>query len=324
MHSITKHTFFLSPFGMVMPNRNGGDYRYGFQNQEVDNEVKGNSNSVNYKFRMHDPRVGRFFAVDPLTSSYPWNSPYAFSENRVVDAIELEGLECKRISTGQYLPTCSPNVKSEQVSVPSSMLKNSTGYEIEVSNSQEGIRKMMSNIQEANGYPRTPNLIESKSITKSKIQHTLVEKNGVKYYHEERKVTTTLLNYDEEGGFKDITVIESTIDLGMQKVISGDLKTGLRLSSKPEDFAAGNPKPPVITTIKIDNKDKLSTLVSIRNYVGERNLPGIAEDLANNEHWDSNSWEAILETAAKMSEDLADKLVKHPIKDVITSRKKKK
>ncbi|CAM4042353.1 MULTISPECIES: hypothetical protein [Flavobacterium] len=42
---------------------------------------------------MHDPRVGRFFAVDPLFRDYPHNSTYAFSENRVVDAVELEGLE---------------------------------------------------------------------------------------------------------------------------------------------------------------------------------------------------------------------------------------
>ncbi|OWP74764.1 hypothetical protein BWG23_12985 [Flavobacterium oreochromis] len=42
---------------------------------------------------MHDPRVGRFFATDPLEVIYPWNSPYAFSENRVIDMVELEGLE---------------------------------------------------------------------------------------------------------------------------------------------------------------------------------------------------------------------------------------
>jgi hypothetical protein len=42
---------------------------------------------------MHDPRVGRFFAVDPLAGKYPWNSTYAFSENRVIDGVELEGLE---------------------------------------------------------------------------------------------------------------------------------------------------------------------------------------------------------------------------------------
>lgn len=42
---------------------------------------------------MHDPRIGRFFAVDPLFKDYPYNSPYAFSENRVMDAVELEGRE---------------------------------------------------------------------------------------------------------------------------------------------------------------------------------------------------------------------------------------
>ncbi len=83
------------PFGMTVPNRSYSSlsYRYGFQGQEKDDEVKGNENSINYKFRMHDPRVGRFFAVDPLTYKYPHNSTYAFSENRVIDGIELEGLE---------------------------------------------------------------------------------------------------------------------------------------------------------------------------------------------------------------------------------------
>ena len=82
------------PFGMLMPERNGGgDYRYGFQNQEVDNEIKGKGNSVNYKYRMHDARLGRFFAVDPLTSKYPHYTPYSFSGNKVIQFIELEGLE---------------------------------------------------------------------------------------------------------------------------------------------------------------------------------------------------------------------------------------
>ncbi|WP_438422962.1 RHS repeat-associated core domain-containing protein [Aquimarina macrocephali] len=83
------------PFGMLQPNRHkdSKSYRYGFQGQEKDDEIKGEGNSVNYKYRMHDPRIGRFFAVDPLASSYPYNSTYAFSENKVIDGIELEGLE---------------------------------------------------------------------------------------------------------------------------------------------------------------------------------------------------------------------------------------
>ncbi|MEW4923102.1 RHS repeat-associated core domain-containing protein [Algibacter sp. 2305UL17-15] len=89
---------------MTLTNRSGGSpgsYRYGFQGQEMDDEIKGEGNSVNYKYRMHDPRVGRFFAVDPLASSYPWNSTYAYSENSVINSIELEGLESFRVITQQ-------------------------------------------------------------------------------------------------------------------------------------------------------------------------------------------------------------------------------
>ena len=77
-----------------MPERfGGGDYRCSFQGQEADKEVKGKGNSVNYKYRMHDARLGRFFAVDPLATQFVYNSPYAFSENDVIRAIELEGAE---------------------------------------------------------------------------------------------------------------------------------------------------------------------------------------------------------------------------------------
>lgn len=83
------------PFGMLVPNRHGStdSYRYGFQGQEKDDEIKGEGNSLNYTFRMHDPRVGRFFAVDPIGQSFPWYSPYQFAGNNPIYAIELEGLE---------------------------------------------------------------------------------------------------------------------------------------------------------------------------------------------------------------------------------------
>jgi RHS repeat-associated protein len=85
---------------MLVPNRHGSSnsYRYGFQGQEKDDELKGEGNSLNYTFRMHDPRVGRFFARDPLEMDYPWYSPYQFSGNRVIDMIELEGAENARPS----------------------------------------------------------------------------------------------------------------------------------------------------------------------------------------------------------------------------------
>jgi hypothetical protein len=53
---------------------------------------------VSYEYRIEDPRIGRFFSVDPLAYSFPWNSPYAFSENDVISAVELEGLEKDKIN----------------------------------------------------------------------------------------------------------------------------------------------------------------------------------------------------------------------------------
>ncbi|MBO6516824.1 MAG: hypothetical protein JJ975_09775 [Bacteroidia bacterium] len=55
--------------------------------------MSGKGNCYAFKYRVHDPRLGRFLSVDPLSSDYPWNSSYAFAENKVIRYIELEGRE---------------------------------------------------------------------------------------------------------------------------------------------------------------------------------------------------------------------------------------
>ncbi|NBC58125.1 MAG: LysM peptidoglycan-binding domain-containing protein [Bacteroidetes bacterium] len=83
------------PYGMLLPGRNGSvdSYRYGFNGEENDNEVMGEGNFQNYGMRMYDPRIGRFPSVDPLTKSYPMLSPYQFSSNTPIWAVDLDGLE---------------------------------------------------------------------------------------------------------------------------------------------------------------------------------------------------------------------------------------
>jgi RHS repeat-associated protein len=89
------------PFGSTQPGRfsppnlvGQGGYRYWFQSQEKDDEISGSAGThYSYTYRMYDARIAKFLSVDPLAPSYPWNSPYAFAENRVVDGIDLEGLE---------------------------------------------------------------------------------------------------------------------------------------------------------------------------------------------------------------------------------------
>jgi RHS repeat-associated protein len=65
--------------------------RYGFQGQELQKDL--DLGWSQFKWRMHDPAIGRFGGVDPLADKYVYQSPFNFSENRLIDGRELEGLE---------------------------------------------------------------------------------------------------------------------------------------------------------------------------------------------------------------------------------------
>ncbi|MGJ3234668.1 RHS repeat-associated core domain-containing protein [Marivirga sp.] len=81
-----------------------------FQDQEYDEET----GWVQFKWRNHQPELGRFFNVDPLAEDYYYNSPYAFSENQVVAHVELEGMEkaYRDPATGTIVPA-SDNIRQD-------------------------------------------------------------------------------------------------------------------------------------------------------------------------------------------------------------------
>ena len=86
------------PFGMPMTGRSevaagAESHRYGYNGMEGDPEMKGQGNSMNYKYRAYDPRLGRFFQQDPLRAKYPELTPYQFASNSPIYMIEFEGLE---------------------------------------------------------------------------------------------------------------------------------------------------------------------------------------------------------------------------------------
>ncbi len=68
-----------------------GRYKYWYQEQERQTDLDLNWDS--FKYRNYDYAIGRFMSVDPLAEKYPYNGVYNFSENRVIDGRELEGLE---------------------------------------------------------------------------------------------------------------------------------------------------------------------------------------------------------------------------------------
>jgi RHS repeat-associated protein len=81
---------------MTMPGRsysaNSSKYRYGYNGKEMDNEVKGNGNQLDYGERIYDPRLGRFLSVDPLAGEYPYQSTYVFAANNPISLIDILGL----------------------------------------------------------------------------------------------------------------------------------------------------------------------------------------------------------------------------------------
>lgn len=87
------------PFGLTFNSysrENSVENKIKFQGQEHVDDLGLNWDS--FKWRNHQPDIGRFFNVDPLAEKYVYNSPYAFSENRVINAVELEGLEAVLIN----------------------------------------------------------------------------------------------------------------------------------------------------------------------------------------------------------------------------------
>jgi RHS repeat-associated protein len=74
------------PFGMLMPGRisKSADYDRGYQGSLKDNEIAGIGNHYTTFFRELDPRLGRWWSIDPKSSAQPYQSPYCSMDNNPI------------------------------------------------------------------------------------------------------------------------------------------------------------------------------------------------------------------------------------------------
>ena len=84
------------PFGLKHKGYNNvvngtENNHFDFQGQEIEKEL--GLNWIEFKWRSYNPEIARFMTIDPLAEEFTYNSPYNFAENRVIDGVELEGLE---------------------------------------------------------------------------------------------------------------------------------------------------------------------------------------------------------------------------------------
>ena len=69
-------------------------HRFGFNGKEKVDEIAGTTGShLDFGARIYDSRIGRWMAVDPLQTRYPYLSPYSFVANMPMIAIDPNGEE---------------------------------------------------------------------------------------------------------------------------------------------------------------------------------------------------------------------------------------
>ena len=108
--SKTNHLAQNQVLGALFGSEKGGadPYRFGFNGQMKDNEMKGVGNSLDFGARMYDSRIGRWLTSDPKEIKYPSLSPYHFGFNNPIVTIDVDGNE-NVVVVGQQNDNSSAN-----------------------------------------------------------------------------------------------------------------------------------------------------------------------------------------------------------------------
>jgi RHS repeat-associated protein len=141
------------PGGMLLPNRHGSSdsYRYGFNNMEKDDEIKGEGNSYDFGARMYDPRVFRWLSGDPAYNEYPSHSPYNFALNNPIINKDPDG---KRV---YYAAGLGGRGANENGMMKTEWDTEQNAYIQSVQNSFEGSGVYFKELQGVNGNPENSN-----------------------------------------------------------------------------------------------------------------------------------------------------------------------
>ena len=71
--------------------QSSSSYRYGMNGKEKDDEIVGSGNNYDFGARHYDPRLGKWWGVDPKAHEYASWSPYVFCMNTPISAYDPDG-----------------------------------------------------------------------------------------------------------------------------------------------------------------------------------------------------------------------------------------
>ena len=91
--------------GMVMPERSFSyeNYGFGFNGKLKDDEVKGSGNSYDFSERIYDPRLSKWFSIDPNFKNYPNFSPYLAFESNPIVFVDPDGRDARYSINGNTI-----------------------------------------------------------------------------------------------------------------------------------------------------------------------------------------------------------------------------
>ena len=240
-------------FGSLEPQRHateaGGEYRYGFNGMEMDDEVKGIKGAqYDYGFRIYDPRIGRFLSVDPLTSSYPMLTPYQFASNTPIQAIDLDGLEAFYVHGTWSDPNTFPKLT---ISTVNSIFGNTSSFLFDWSgnNTDEARQKAARDLAKhvaKNNDPQQPislighghggnvavlaaNILRDEYNVEVHVDNLLTINTPVREYQLEKGGNTIHYNIFHQGdpvqlgGGNKLFIVTPTFDLISGKLTDGSL-----------------------------------------------------------------------------------------------------
>ena len=228
-------------------------FKYYFQEQACQDELGLNWDS--FKYRNYDYAIGRFMSVDPLAEKYAYNGVYNFSENRVLDGRELEGLEWESIkkaynNTLKNFSDSKSYIKNHFIASISATA--SVGFQAGVSNGAVKVGAGLA-VTEGNTYMisnknNTNRIIETKETDLK--QHNYVDANIGISKKLSAGVKIDVVTESPTDNPKDVSEMISTkvdhinynVNIGPKTKSSNSSNTGIELS-KPkvsQKIKAGN------------------------------------------------------------------------------------
>jgi len=100
------------PGGSLLPGRNysSSTYAFGFNGMRKDDEIHGaTGTSYDFGARLYDPRVGRWWSIDPLAGKYAFASPYCFALANPILFIDYDGRDIVITHNGESFTFSAQN-----------------------------------------------------------------------------------------------------------------------------------------------------------------------------------------------------------------------